>query len=146
MEEYDAQIKETTPYPSTESIPELVLVESDSITEQQSPKKTVHPTPLPLDIKTREPAKLSFIPLPLQTPGSSRKRNIPKFMSDNPQQDSGTSEEEIIYIEDDEEFTPVQMMKKQADKMMMPPPQDTTQWQVIRSVYKHPQATRSVCK
>ena len=37
-------------------------------------------------------------------------------MSDNPQQDSGTSEEEIIYIEDDEEFTPVQMMKKQADK------------------------------
>ena len=32
-------------------------------------------------------------------------------MSDNHQQDSGTSEEEIIYIEDYEEFTPVQMMK-----------------------------------
>ena len=45
MEEYDAQIRETTPYPSTESIPELVLVESDSTTEQQSPKKTVRPTP-----------------------------------------------------------------------------------------------------
>ena len=57
-------------------------------------------------------------------------------MSDNHQQDSGTSEEEIIYIEDYEEFTPVQMMKKQADKMMMPSPQDTTQWQVTRSVYK----------
>ena len=59
-------------------------------------------------------------------------------MSDNPQQDSGTSEEEIIYIENDEEFTPVQMMKKQADKMMMPSPQGTTQWQVTSTNGKRP--------
>ena len=146
MEEYDAQIREATPYPSTESIPELVLVESDSTTEQQSPKKTVRPTPPTTGYQDKRTSQVVIYSPAPWTPGSSRKRNIPKFMSDNPQQDSGTSEEEIIYIEDDEEFTPVQMMKKQADKMMMPSPQDTTQWQVTRSVYKHPQVTRSVYK
>ena len=126
MEEYDAQIRETTPYPSTESIPELVLLESDSTTEQQSRKKTVRPTPPTTGYQDKRTSQVVIYSPTLWTPGSSRKRNLPKFMSDNPQRDSGTSEE-IIYIEDDEEFTPVQMMKKQADKMMMPSPQDTTQ-------------------
>ena len=125
-------------------------------TNSSLPRRQSALHPLPLDIKTREPAKLSFIPLPRGPQVAAEKetyqwqvtRSVYKrpevSTSDHKQPEVSTSNQKCLQATRSVCKRPEVSTSDQ--KCLQAPTSDQKCLQVTRSVYKRPQATRSVYK